>query len=80
MKRPDRQTLRVMVQNDVIDGGYLLAAVCLYQLIDDGAEFSLTDTHIVVFSPMWCPYCTMALPDDEDEAAYLIDIITPYLI
>lgn len=80
MRTPGKDALRAMVQNNEVGGGYLLAAASLYQLIDDGAEFSLTDTHIVIFSPLWCPFCTMELPGVDWQAEYLIDIITPNII
>lgn len=79
MRTPGKEALRAMVQNGEVDSGYLLAAVSLYQLIDDGADFSLTETHIVIFSQMWCPYCTLLLPETDWQADYLIDIILPFI-
>lgn len=78
MRTPTRDELRAHL--DEIDSGYLLLAVCLFQLIDDGAKFSLTDSEILIFSEKWCPFCAIPLPAEDWQANYLIDIITNRMI
>ena len=80
MKYPDKEVLRAMVKTGEVVDGYLMIAACLYQLVEDGADFYLTDTQICFVLPGTCDWCAQDLPDEEWKANYYIDIITPNLV
>jgi hypothetical protein len=79
MITPNKEALRQMVRDGLIDDGYLLVAVCLHQLVDGGAVFFLSETQIEFIAPGVCDWCRVVLPLNDVIANYYIDIITPNL-
>lgn len=77
---PDKETLRAMVASGEVVDGYLMIAACFYQLVDDGAQFYVTETQIKFSLPGVCDWCAQDLPDEEWKADYYIDIVTPNIV
>lgn len=48
-------------------------------LVENGAQFYLTETDILFSMPGVCEWCAQALPDEDWKQDYYIDLITPNL-